>query len=98
MQGIYNLICIKKKKGKRKNKMKIFKWQAKFGYSSAKYNLDANTEYEIGKDITEEDANRIKNDFPDLVKIYNKSDNADNAEKKNDDEPKKPIIVENKKK
>jgi len=72
--------------------MKIFKWEAKFGYSSAKYNLNANTEYEIGKDVTEEDANRIKNDFPDLVKIYDKE------EKKENDESKKPIILDSKKK
>jgi hypothetical protein len=72
--------------------MKIFKWEAKFGYSSAKYNLNANTEYEIGKDVTEEDANRIKNDFPNLVKIYDKE------EKKENDESKKPIILDGKKK
>jgi len=75
--------------------MKIFKWEAKFGYSSAKYNLDANTEYEIGKDITEEDANRIKNDFPALVKIYDKEEKKEDTKQ---DESKKPIIIDNKKK
>ena len=75
--------------------MKIFKWQAKFSYSSAKYNLNANTEYEIGKDVTEEDANRIKNDFPNLVKIYDKEEKKEDTKQ---DESKKPIIIDNKKK
>jgi len=63
--------------------MKCFVWEANYNYSSSKLNLNSNIEYEIGKDITEEEAKRICNDFPKLAKIIDK-DNKNNKDNKND--------------
>jgi hypothetical protein len=69
--------------------MKWFIWKGKGKYSSQKYDLLPDKKYEIGKDIKEEDAERINKDFGNLVDIVS---DTDKKEDKKEDKVKGKII------
>lgn len=74
--------------------MKFFVWKGKGNYTSQKYDLKSNVKYEIGKNITEKDAERINEDFNKLVDIISDEDKKEdkpNPDKK-EDKPKVKII------
>lgn len=68
------------------NEIKWFIWKGTGNYTSQKYDLLPNKKYEIGKDISLEDAVRINKDFDKLVDIIEDNDS------KKEDKPKVKII------